>query len=65
MLLGIEKEVSGFSFMSKSGSTVYLEEDCDGGLFCKACEKLGIDYLLVHVLPSSLRLSGLQGYLWK
>jgi hypothetical protein len=35
--LGIEKEISGFSY--KKGYMAYLEEDCDATAFIKAKEK--------------------------
>jgi hypothetical protein len=62
---GIQENISGYSYMSVSGRTVYLEEDCDAGLFADACKAKGIDYQLVHILPSKLNLNRLQGYLWK
>jgi hypothetical protein len=37
--LGIEKSISEYSYQSKSGKTVYLEEDADGTLFQKRYEE--------------------------
>lgn len=37
--LGIEKRISEYSYQSKSGQTVYLEEDADGTLFQNEYEK--------------------------
>lgn len=34
--LGIAGEVSEYSYQSRDGSIVYLEEDCDLSLFCRA-----------------------------
>ena len=34
--LGIINKVSGYSYISPSGKTIYLEEDCDATLFVKA-----------------------------
>jgi hypothetical protein len=34
--LGIEGDISGYSYISTDGMTVYLEEDCDEGVFIKA-----------------------------
>ena len=34
--LGIAQEISSFSYQSKDGNLVYLEEDCDLGRFADA-----------------------------
>lgn len=39
--LGIAKQVTPFSYQSRSGKTVYLEEDGDLSLFYKAVEAKG------------------------
>ena len=41
--LGIADKVSGYSY--QKGLSVFLEEDCDMGLFIKAkCEKAGVEF---------------------
>ena len=35
-LLGIQKDISPFSFETPGKTVVYLEEDCDAGTFIKA-----------------------------
>ena len=37
--LGIADQISGFSY--QKGDTVYLEEDCDAGIFMRAKEAIG------------------------
>lgn len=34
--LGILGKITAYSYQSKSGKTVYLEEDCDATTFCHA-----------------------------
>lgn len=34
--LGVLDKISRFSYQSKTGQTIYLEEDCDAGLFVNA-----------------------------
>lgn len=41
-LFGIADEVSSYSY--KQGNKVYLEEDCDAGLFINALENKGIKF---------------------
>lgn len=41
-LFGIANEVSSYSY--KQGNKVYLEEDCDAGLFINALENKGIKF---------------------
>jgi len=38
-MLGIETQISSYSYVK--GKTVYLEEDCDAGLFIKAAKAKG------------------------
>lgn len=40
--LGIEKNISGYSY--QKGNTVYLEEDCDMGIFVKALQGRNIEF---------------------
>ena len=35
----IMAKISPYSYVSKSGKTIYLEEDCDAGLFIEAFKK--------------------------
>lgn len=39
--LGIEHKITSYSYQSKAGTTVYLEEDCDATTFFKAAEAAG------------------------
>lgn len=41
--LGIESEVSAYSYQSKTGGTVYLEEDRDLNLFLKAMPEIDVN----------------------
>ncbi len=41
MELGIAQKISAYSYQSKSGKTVYLEEDCDATLFLKEIRSFG------------------------
>lgn len=34
--LGILDRISGYSYQSKDGGVLYLEEDCDFSVFCRA-----------------------------
>jgi len=38
-MLGIDQKITPYSFISDSGKTAYLEEDCDVGIFIDAWEK--------------------------
>lgn len=38
-MLGIETQISSYSYVK--GKTVYLEEDCDAGVFIKAAKAKG------------------------
>ena len=42
--LGIEGDISGYSYISTDGMTVYLEEDCDEGVFIKAVTRRNYPY---------------------
>jgi hypothetical protein len=47
--LGILDKITHFSYQSKSGKTVYLEEDCDATLFVNTYKaKFGKDLELGH-----------------
>jgi len=60
--LGIANKISRYSYISLSGATVYLEEDCDAGLFIDAMraankpftfnEIMDSDYSHIRNLPS-------------
>ena len=39
--LGIERDITGYSYVSRDGQTVYLEEDLDAATFAKAWEAAG------------------------
>lgn len=39
--LGIREQISGGSYISESGKTVYLEEDCDMTIFMNAKKSAG------------------------
>lgn len=41
--LDLLNKISSYSYISKSGKTIYLEEDCDAGLFIDAKDELGED----------------------
>ena len=47
--LGILDRVSRFSYQSKKGDYLYLEEDCDAGLFLQAVKDR---QLPCHMLPT-------------
>lgn len=53
--LGIEKEISTYSYIK--GNTVYLEEDCDAGLFFNAMKKKGftVSYKSSYKEKTSIR----------
>lgn len=53
--LGIEKDISTYSYIK--GNTVYLEEDCDAGLFFNAMKKKGftVSYRSSHKEKTSIR----------
>ena len=36
--LNIANKISSYSYLSKDGKIVYLEEDCDAGVFIKAAK---------------------------
>lgn len=42
--LGIDKQITPYSYISWSGKTAYLEEDVDAETFIKALEARGITY---------------------
>lgn len=42
----ILEEITNYSYYSNKSSTVYLEEDCDAGLFLKELDKRGIKFKL-------------------
>lgn len=41
-LLRIDDQISGYSY--QAGTKVYLEEDCDAGLFINALENMGVKF---------------------
>lgn len=47
--LDIIKNISDYSYQSETGSTVYLEEDCDATTLIKALESKGIQYQFEHI----------------
>ena len=42
--LNISDKISNCSYVSHDGRDVWLEEDCDAGIFFKALANAGIDY---------------------
>jgi hypothetical protein len=40
--LGIAKQISAYSYISRDGRTVFLEEDCDAARYIEACKAAGI-----------------------
>ena len=46
--LGIEGDISGCSYISADGMTVYLEQDCDEGVFLKAVRNNYPSFDCVH-----------------
>ena len=46
--LGVLEKISGFSYQSKTGKTVYLEEDCDAGLFFNDTDRNPKDMEIVN-----------------
>ena len=47
--LGIEGDISGCSYISADGMTVYLEEDCDEGVFIKAVRNNCLSFILSDI----------------
>ncbi len=47
--LNILDKISEYSYQSKSGKTVYLEEDCDATLFLRTIEQLNQEVSLLDV----------------
>lgn len=47
--LGLESSISAYSYQSKSGSTIYLEEDCDASRLIKGLKDAGLEYSLQDV----------------
>jgi len=45
--LGILEKISHCSYQSKSGKTVYLEEDADASLLINECKKKGYEFTLI------------------
>lgn len=39
--LGIDQDITPYSYISRDGLTAYLEEDCDAPRFIEACRKAG------------------------
>ncbi len=46
--LGILEKISHCSYQSKSGKTVYLEEDSDASLLIDECKKKGIEFTVIR-----------------
>lgn len=44
--LGLAGEISQYSYISRDGKTVYLEEDCDASRYMTACKTAGIEVAL-------------------
>ena len=42
------KKISSYSYISKSGKMVYLEEDCDMSLFREKLKRKGVLYMFVE-----------------
>ena len=40
--LNVEHQISSFSYINHSSGLVYLEEDCDAGIFMDAAKQAGI-----------------------
>jgi hypothetical protein len=49
--LGIGKQISNYSYV-KDGA-LYLEEDCDMGVFCEAKERLGEKFGFIDVFSAA------------
>lgn len=47
--LGIEANITSYSFMDESTGTAYLEEDLDMSLFIDALEGNGIEFQIDHL----------------
>lgn len=47
--MGIMPLITSFSYQSKSGSTIYLEEDADASRFINALKALNVPFQLVEV----------------
>lgn len=63
--LGIIDKVTRYSYQSRDGSKVYLEEDCDLSIFCRARENAGkpIGRLDIEdVYHEDDRIRGLPGF---
>jgi len=48
--LGIANKISQCSYVSPSGATVYLEEDCDAGLFIDALKAANIPFAFNEIM---------------
>lgn len=53
--LGLLNQISPYSFQSKSGKTVYLEEDRDAALVVNALKTAGVNVLLESKETKSVR----------
>lgn len=63
---GVERVITGFSFMSPMGEVVYLEEDCDAGTFLRAIEAKGVAYAIRHIRSNrSAPCTRYQSYYWE
>lgn len=41
--LGLAGRISRYSYISRNGQTIYLEEDCDADLYVSACRAAGVN----------------------
>ena len=54
--------ISGYSYQSNDGATLYLEEDCDMSRYFDAMEAEGYTLKLNHLHHDDDRIRGLQSY---
>ena len=51
--LNVEHHISSFSYVNHSSDMVYLEEDCDAGIFIDAAKQAGIEVSFDEIFQES------------